>query len=129
MAIGPVTLTPTNSGGLTDAAALTYATQPAQLQAPTATAGNGSISLAFTGETTSSGAAVDYYTGSCVSTTGGTVFFAQGVATPIVVTGLTNGTTYNCLVAAVTGAGTGAAFAIPSTVTPIGLSISSGASY
>ena len=118
-AIGPVTLTPTNSGGLTDAAALTYATQPAQLPAPTATAGNGSISLAFTAETTSSGAAVDYYTGSCVSTTGGTVFFAQGVATPIVVTGLTNGVSYTCSVTATNWVGTSAVSPASNAATPV----------
>ena len=91
---------------------------PAGLPGPpqnvTATAGDASVTISFTVQ--GGGGQGNRYTVSCAG--GGLTVTASGTASPILVTGLTNGTTYSCMIATVSPAGTGS----PSpavTVTPL----------
>ena len=86
------------------------------------TARNASASLRFTAPTDTGGATITSYSGSC--TASGTSITASGSASPLTVSGLTNGTAYACKVAATNSAGTGAASASLS-VTPVASSGSS----
>ena len=79
----------------------------------TTLAGLSQVSIAFTAPASNGGAAITSYTASC--TPGG--FSATGTTSPLVVTGLTTGTTYDCSVVATNVVGSGAASAI-ATVTP-----------
>ncbi|MBL8524942.1 MAG: hypothetical protein JNN20_14725 [Betaproteobacteria bacterium] len=67
-----------------------------------AVAGNGQAAILFSPPAASGGTAITGYTASC---TPGPVV-ASGTISPIVVSGLGNGTTYNCTVAATNAAGT-----------------------
>ena len=82
----------------------------------TGTAADGSVSLAFEAPASNGGAAITGYTAGC--TAGSTTRTASGGASPIVVTGLSNGTAYTCTVAATNSVGTGAAATVA--VTPAG---------
>jgi uncharacterized protein (TIGR03437 family) len=64
----------------------------------TSTAGNGSATVAFTAPASNGGAAITGYTATC--TAGNATFTGTGTASPIVVLGLSNGTTYTCTVTA-----------------------------
>ncbi len=68
-------------------------------------AGNGAVTVSFSAPTSNGGASITGYTVSCLG--GGVTKTGTGVASPITVTGLTNGTNYSCSVAAVNSAGTG----------------------
>ncbi|WP_342117166.1 YHYH protein [Pseudoduganella sp. OTU4001] len=91
------------------------ATVPGAPTIGAATAGNGSASIAFTAPASNGGAAITGYTASC--TGGGGTRTGSGAASPISVTGLSNGTAYSCSVTAANAAGTSAASAAVS-VTP-----------
>ncbi|SET40455.1 fibronectin type III domain-containing protein [Stenotrophomonas indicatrix] len=80
------------------------------------TAGNGQVSLAFTAPASNGGSAITSYT--ATSAPGG--FTASGAGSPLVVTGLDNGTTYTFTVTATNAIGTGAPSASSSAVTPKG---------
>ena len=112
-AVGPVTLTATNSGSLSNPAALTYATPSDAPVIGTATAGNGSATIAFTAPGNDGGSIVSGYTVDC----GG--YPATGTSSPITVSGLTNGTVYTCTVTATNGAGASAPSAASNAVTPL----------
>ncbi len=84
-----------------------------------ATAGDGQATISFTAP----GGNGDTFTATC--TAGSASFTAKGSASPLVVTGLTNGTAYSCTVTATNGAGTGRPSAAV-TVTPGGASTSGG---
>ncbi len=76
--------------------------------APTITqvsGGNGSASVAFTAPTMDGGSSILDYTATCVSSDGGVTGSATGSASPLMVTGLTNGDTYTCSVMARTVVG------------------------
>ncbi len=90
----------------------------------TATAGNGTITIAFSAPSSNGGAAITGYTAACAS--GAASFTASGAGSPITVTGLTNGTTYSCTVTATNAAGTSSASASVS-ATPISGGTTSGA--
>ena len=90
-------------------------TVPGAPTAVTATAGNASASIAFTAPASNGGASISSYTASC--TGGGTTRTASGAASPLAVTGLSNGTIYACSVTATNSAGSSAASASVS-VTP-----------
>jgi len=77
-----------------------------------ATAGNAQVSVAF-GFPNANGSTITSYTAQC---TGSTTF--SGPTSPIVVTGLTNGTPVSCTVFATNGVSNGAASAPSNTVTP-----------
>ena len=80
----------------------------------TATAGNAQISVAFTAPGSNGGSAITSYTATCGSQS------ASGAASPIIVGGLTNGTSYSCTVTATNGVGTGPASAASNSVMPTG---------
>jgi hypothetical protein len=63
------------------------------------------VSAALSAQGVASSAADDppVYTASCTSSDGGAPADASGTASPVVVTGLTNGATYTCVVSTVVG--------------------------
>jgi phosphatidylethanolamine-binding protein (PEBP) family uncharacterized protein len=87
---------------------------PANLSA---TPGNTTASIAFTAPA-NGGLPITSYIAACVG--GGATFTGVATASPVVVTGLTNGTAYSCTVAATNAAGTGNPSASVS-VTPVGV--------
>jgi hypothetical protein len=101
------TVTATNSGGSTPQNfSITIA--PAVPGAPTigaATPGIGQATIAFTAPASDGGAAITSFTATCNPG----ALSAPGAASPITVTGLTNGTAYTCSVRANNSAGSGAA--------------------
>ena len=99
----------------------TSATVPGAPTVGTGTPGNGSASIAFTAPSDNGGAAISGYTATCVNGTSSVT--GTATASPVNVTGLTNGSTYSCSVTATNSAGTGAASSAVS-VTPSGGSAS-----
>ena len=85
--------------------AVTPATVPGAPTIGAATPGNGQATIAFTAPASNGGSAITGYTVTC--NVGG--FTATGAASPLTVTGLTNGTTYTCSVVATNGVGPSAA--------------------
>jgi hypothetical protein len=81
----------------------------------TAAAGDARATLTFSAPASNGGATVAGYRASC--TAAGSSRVADGAGSPIVVTGLVNGTTYACTVAASNSAGMGATAGV--TVTPV----------
>jgi hypothetical protein len=73
----------------------------------TATRHNGSASVAFSAPASDGGNAITGYTASYVSSTGSSGS-STGASSPIVVSGLTNGSTYTCTVTAINVAGASA---------------------
>ena len=71
------------------------------------TAGNASASIAFSAPASNGGASITAYTATCVS--GSNSSTGTGTTSPIAVSGLANGTVYNCSVTASNSAGTSAA--------------------
>jgi uncharacterized repeat protein (TIGR01451 family) len=67
------------------------------------TPGNAQASIAFTAPSFTGGATITGYAASCVN--GANTFTGSGSASPITVTGLTNGTAYDCSVVATNSAG------------------------
>ena len=80
----------------------------------TATAGNASASVTFTAPASDGGSPITGYT---VTSSSGSIT-GSGAASPITVTGLTNGTTYTFSVTATNGVGTGLASGPSNAVTP-----------
>ena len=121
------TVTATNSVGTGPASAASVAvtpTAPATVPgAPTnviGTAGNASISVAFTAPANNGGAAITSYTATCSSTSSGSSSgTASGASSPIIVTNLTNNDPYTCTVTATNSIGTGPASAASAAVTPV----------
>jgi len=90
------------------------ATVPGAPTALAATSGDGSATLAFSSPASNGGSVITGYAANC--TAGTAVRSANGTASPIVVTGLVNGTAYACTVAAVNAVGSGTAASV--VVTP-----------
>ena len=80
-------------------------TVPGIPQALTASAGNGQAVLNFSAPASDGGSPVLRYTAVCSSN--GSSVQAQSAASPLTVTGLSNGTLYQCAVSAVNAAGSG----------------------
>ena len=87
---------------------------PSAPLSPVATAGNAQASVAFTAPLTDGGATIAGYT--VTSSPGG--FTSTGASSPLVVTGLTNGTAYTFTVVATNAAGNSSASAASAAVTP-----------
>ena len=113
------TVTATNAIGTGVASApsnsVTPRTTPSAPTAVTATAGDGSASVAFSAPASNGGATITSYT---VAASPGTAT-GSGSASPITVSGLTNGTSYTFTVTATNAAGTGPASAPSNSVTPV----------
>jgi uncharacterized protein (TIGR02145 family) len=111
------TVTATNSVGNSVASAASTAVTPVTFpdapMAVVATAGNSSASVAFT-PASNGGSAITGYT---VTSNPGS-FTGTGSSSPIIVTGLTNGTSYTFTVIATTAVGNSAASAASNAVTP-----------
>lgn len=104
---GTVTLSPVGCLGL--------AQQPTVPGAPTigvATAGNAQASVAFTAPASNGGSAILDYTATCGTAS------ATGAGSPVVVTGLANGTAYTCTVIARNAIGSSAPSAASNSITP-----------
>ncbi|WP_312237991.1 autotransporter domain-containing protein [Stenotrophomonas sp.] len=80
----------------------------------TPTPGNGQVSVAFTAPASDGGSAITGYT--VTASPGG--FTATGAASPLLVSGLSNGTAYTFTVTATNASGTSAASAASAAVTP-----------
>ena len=102
----------TTNGG--DQAFTTAACVPGAPTIGTATAGNAQASVSFSAPASNGGAAITGYT---VTSSPGS-FTGTGATSPIIVSGLTNGTAYTFTVTATNSAGTGAASAASNSVTP-----------
>ncbi|MBX3671753.1 MAG: IPTL-CTERM sorting domain-containing protein [Burkholderiales bacterium] len=79
----------------------------------TATGGSAQISVTFTAPASNGGSAILDYTATCGAQS------STGAASPLVVTGLTNGTAYTCTVVARNGVGTGPASGASNSATPM----------
>jgi uncharacterized repeat protein (TIGR01451 family) len=112
------TVTATNAAGTGPASGPSNVVTPASVPgAPTNVAANprdGRAIVAFSPPASNGGLPITFYTASCGA------FSTTGLASPLDVTGLTNGTAYSCSVTATNALGTGAASAA-ATVTPTDL--------
>ncbi|GMA95781.1 hypothetical protein GCM10025881_26050 [Pseudolysinimonas kribbensis] len=129
-----VAVTATNAAGAgAPSAPRTIVTPLARPSAPTITgltAGDGSLSAAFTAGAIGDGTLIGYQ----YSVDGGSTWAAAGTTSPIAITGLTDGTAYRVAVRAVSTAGTGAAsaavagtpYGYPSAPDPTGIVVNGG---
>ena len=97
------------------------ATTPGTPAPPTLTHGNASISVAFTAPVSDGGSTITAYTATCTSSDGGAAASNAGATSPVIVSTLTNGKTYTCVVRATNAEGNGSnsvasASTIPATV-------------
>lgn len=110
-----------NAVGLGAPSAASNSVTPSAQTAPgsptigTATAGNAQASVSFTAPASNGGSAITSYT----ATSSPGSFTATAAASPLVVTGLTNGTAYTFTVTATNAIGTSLASAASNSVTPV----------
>lgn len=102
--------------------AVTPATTPAS---PTVTgvtsSGSGQVSISFTAGTTGGSAITGYVVTPYIGAVAQTPITSSTLTSPIIVSGLTNGTAYTVTLAATNLAGTGTASTASGTVTPVGV--------
>ena len=84
----------------------------------TATEGGGELSVTFTAPAEVGGGAITGYLATARKTSDGTLTSVSGASSPIVVTGLTNGSAYTATVAAINSYGPSAASEASNSVTP-----------
>ena len=80
------------------------------------TPSGGAVSVSFTPPTSDGGSPITGYIATCASTDGGATKSKSGAASPLLVTGLTNGNHYHCRVRASNAVGTGPYSAYGATV-------------
>jgi RHS repeat-associated protein len=125
------TVTATNAIGISAASSASNSVTPVAAAVPgaptiaTATAGNAAAFVAFTPPTNTGGSAITSYT--ATSSPGG--FTGSGPASPITVSGLTNGTAYTFTVKATNATGTGSASGASNSVTPSATADAAGIYY
>jgi Fibronectin type III domain len=100
---------------------------PGSPSAVSASAGNGAATVSFSAPSSNGGGAISSYTASCVSGTLAAIS-ATASASPISVSGLTNGLSYSCSVIATNSAGNSASSAL-ATVIPIAPALGNSVSY
>ena len=100
---------------------------PGAPSAVSASAGNGAATVSFSAPSSNGGGAISSYTASCVSGTSAAIS-ATASASPITVSGLTNGLSYSCSVIATNSAGNSASSAL-ATVIPIAPALGNSVSY
>jgi hypothetical protein len=122
----------TNSAGAgarTAANAVTPATVPAAPTVSSVESGDASARLSFAAPADDGGAPITGYAASCTPGT----HVAQGTASPLTVTGLTNSETYTCSVTATNDVGAGAASAgtpvVPRLAADLAVTIDNGQSF
>ena len=115
-AIQSIALQINDAGGM-GIALFGIAQAPDSPQSLAATAGPGKAALSFTAPTDIGTHPITAYTASCTPQGGGAAITGSGPSSPLTLSGLTNGTAYDCTVAATSAAGTGPASALAS-VTP-----------
>lgn len=96
-----------SSGSSATTATATSSTVPGVPTIGSATAGNASATIAFTAPASNGGATITGYTATC--TAGTASASATGTASPIAVSGMTNGSAYSCSVTAMNSVGSSAA--------------------
>ncbi len=101
-----------NSAPSAPSTSVTPATVPGAPTGVVATPGNAQVSVAFVAPTSNGGSAITGYTATCGSQS------QNGTASPLVVTGLSNGTAVTCTVIATNAIGNSAASAPSASVTP-----------
>jgi len=114
---GSITLTVTNTAGINNPAALTYTANAVAPNAPsigTATPGNTSASVTFSPPTSDGGSAITQYR--VISTPGS--FSNTGSSSPIVVSGLSNGTPYTFTARATNAVGNSSESSASNSATP-----------
>jgi hypothetical protein len=115
------TVTATNGVGTSPAsdasATVVPATVPDAPAQPSVARGNEQIVVTFTAPA-GNGSAITSYTAACTSSNGGTAGSNSGPASPITVTGLTNGKSYTCTVTATNDVGTGSQSPASASVVP-----------
>jgi hypothetical protein len=114
---GSITLTPTNGLGLDNPSSLSYTANAVVPDAPTigtAIPGNTQATVNFSAPSNTGGAPITEYR--ATSTPGG--FTATGSSSPLVVTGLSNGTGYTFTVRATNSAGNSVESSASNSVTP-----------
>jgi hypothetical protein len=94
---------------------------PGTITGLAATAADGSTSITFAAPASNGGTAITGYTANCIAASVNVI--GTGTTSPIVVSGLTNGTSYSCSVIARNSAGSGAASSSVS-VTPFATGLS-----
>ncbi len=105
------------SGASTDSSPAVPSGTPDAPAQPSITAGNTQITVNF-GAPPDNGSAITSYSASCTSSNGGTPNSNTGGGSPIVVSGLTNGSTYTCTVTATNGRGPGPASSASGSAVP-----------
>ncbi|NBR59991.1 MAG: fibronectin type III domain-containing protein, partial [Opitutaceae bacterium] len=115
--------TATNSVGASSASSASSSVIPLTVPgAPTAVSGvsgNTQAVVSFTAPTSNGGATITSYTVTATPPDGGAAVTAAGSASPITVTGLTNGTTYTFSATATNSVGTSSASSASSSVIPV----------
>jgi streptogramin lyase len=106
------------NGGSDSISRITMPTAPDAPVVGTATSRNVGASVTFTAPADNGGAPITGYTAACTASDGGAPGSASGTASPIVVDGLTNGSTYTCTVSATNDRGTGAPSSASNTIVP-----------
>ncbi len=116
-----ITLTPTNSGAITNPVSLAYTANAVSPGVPTsvvASAGDAIESVTFAAPTNNGGSAIAGYTVTSIPS-GGTDLNAGSTSLVHSITGLTNGTSYTFTVKAINAAGTSVASVASNAVMPL----------